>query len=68
MAARCPNGDLPIIVGFLGVRRRPAGAPPVTAGPPADRRRAIARNFCHLQVNRAVAEQSPGGGRQTSAA
>ena len=49
MAARCPNGDLPMIVGFIGVRRRPAGAPPVTAGPPADRRRAIARKFCHLQ-------------------
>ena len=49
MAARCPNSDLPMIVGFIGVRRRPAGAPPVTAGPPADRRRAIGRKFCHLQ-------------------
>ena len=59
MAARCPNGDLPMIVGFLGIQRRPAGAPAVTAGPPADRRRAIARNFCHLQ--------SESGGRRTVA-
>ena len=59
MAARCPNGDLPMIVGFIGVRRRLAGAPPVTAGPPADRRRAIARKFCHLQ--------SESGGRRTVA-
>ena len=27
IAARCPNGDLPMIVGFIVVRRRPAGAP-----------------------------------------
>ena len=57
MAARCPNGDLPIIVGFIGVRWRPAGAPAVTAGPPADRRRAIGRKFCHLL--------SESGGRRT---
>ena len=59
MAARCPNSDLPMIVGFLGIRRRPAGAPPVTVGPPADRRRGIARKFCHLQ--------SESGGRRTVA-
>ena len=45
MAARCPNGDLPMIIGFLGIRRRPAGAPAVTAGPPVDRRPAIAPKF-----------------------
>ena len=59
MAARCPNGDLPMIIGFLGVRRRPAGAPPVTTRPPADCRRGIAWKFCHLQ--------SESGGRRTVA-
>ena len=54
-----PNGDLPMIGGFLGIRRRPAGAPAVTAGPPADRRRGIARNFGH--------PQSESGGRRAVA-
>ena len=48
MAARCPNGDLPMIVGFIVIRRRPAGAPAVTAGRPGDHRRGIGRKFCHL--------------------
>ena len=68
MAARCPNGDLPMIGGFLGIRRRPAGAPAVTAGPPADRRRASPEILVIRKVNRVAAEQSPGGGRQTSGA
>ena len=48
MPKRRPADDLPMIVGFIVVRRRPAGAPAVTAGPPADRRRDIGRKFCHL--------------------
>ena len=72
MAARCPNGDLPMIVGFIVVRRRPTGVPAVTAGAPADRRRdtgrASAGNFVICRANRAVAEQSPSGGRQASTA
>ena len=72
MAARCPNGDLLMIVGFIVVRRRPTGVPAVTAGGPADRRRdtgwASAGNLVICRVNRAVAEQSPSGGRQASAA
>ena len=63
MAARCPNGDLPMIAGFLGIRRRPAGAPAVTTRPPADCRRGIARNFGHPQSEssgrRAVAWRWP---------
>ena len=59
MAARCPNGDLRIIVGFIVVRRRPAGVPAVTAGAPADRRRDIGRKFCHLL-------SESGGGRTVS--
>ena len=41
MAARSPNGDLPMIAGFIVVRRRSTGAPTVTAGPPDDHRRDI---------------------------
>ena len=59
MAARCPNGDLPMIAGFLDIRRRPAGPPAVTAGRPADRRRGIGRNFGH--------PQSESGGRRAVA-
>ena len=59
MAARFPNGDLPMIGGFLGIRRRLAGPPAVTAGPPADCRRGIGRNFCH--------PQSESGGRRAVA-
>ena len=59
MAARCPNGDLPMIGGFLGIQRRPAGPPAVTARPPADRRRGIGRNFGH--------PQSESGGRRAVA-
>ena len=72
MAARCPNGDLPMIVGFIVVCRRPTGILAVTAGAPADHRRdtcgASAGNFVICRANRAVAEQSPSGGRQASAA
>ena len=72
MAAQCPNSDLPMIVGFIVIRRRPTGVPAVTAGAPADRRRdtggASAGNFVICRANRAVAEKSPGGGRQASAA
>ena len=63
MAARCPNGDLPMIAGFLDIRRRPAGPPAVTAGRPADRRRGIGRNFGNPQSesggHRAVAWRWP---------
>ena len=59
MAAQCPNGDLPMIIGFIVVRRRPTGVPAVTAGAPADRRRDIGRKFCHLQ-------SESGGGRTVS--
>ena len=48
MPKRRPADDLPMIVGFIVVRWRPAGAPAVIAGPPADRRRNIGRKFCHL--------------------
>ena len=72
MAARCPNGDLPMIIVFIVVCRRPTGVPAVTAGAPADRRRdtggASAGNFVICRVNWAVAEQSSSGGRQASAA
>ena len=72
MAARCPNGDLPMIIRFIVVRQRPTGVPAVTAGAPAYRRRdtggASAGNFVICRANRAVAEQSPSGGRQTSSA
>ena len=72
MAAQCPNGDLPMIVEFIVVRRRPTGVPAVTAGAPADRRRdtggASAGNFVICRANREVAEQSPSGGRQASTA
>ena len=68
MAARSPNGDLPMIAGFIVVRRRSTGAPTVTAEPPDDRRRDIggasAENLVISRGNRPVAEQSPGGGRQ----
>ena len=57
MPERRPADDLPMIVGFIVVRRRPAGAPAVTAGAPADRRRDIGRKFCHLR--------SESGGRRT---
>ena len=63
MATRCPNGDLPMIAGFLDIRRRPAGPPAVTAGRPADRRRGIGRNFGNPQSesggHRAVAWRWP---------
>ena len=72
MAARCSNGDLLMIVGCIVVCRRPTGAPAVTAGAPADRRRATGGasdgNFVICRANQAVAEQSPSGGRQASAA
>ena len=68
MAARCPNGDLPMIAGFLDIRRRPAGprqSPlddlPIAVG-------ASAEISVILKVNRAATEQSPGGGRQMSGA
>ena len=63
MAARCPNGDLPMIVRFIVVRRRPTGVPAVTAGAPADRRQdtggVSARNFVIRRANRAVAGRRP---------
>ena len=68
MAARCPNGDLPMIAGFLDIRRRPQvprQSPlddlPIAVG-------ASAEISVILKVNRAATEQSPGGGRQTSGA
>ena len=48
MPKRRPADDLPMIVGFIVVRRRLAGGPAVTARAPADRRRDIGRKFCHL--------------------
>ena len=45
MPERRPADDLPMIVGFIVIRRRPAGGPAVTAGAPADRRRDIGRKF-----------------------
>ena len=72
MAARSPNGDLPMIAGFIVVRQRSTGAPTVTAGPPDDRRRdtdgASAGNFVISRENRPVAKQSPCGGHQAPAA
>ena len=59
MAAWCPNGDLPMNVGFIVVRRRPEGAPAVTAGPPGDRRRGIGQKFVICWANRAVAGRRP---------
>ena len=71
MAARWPNGDLPMIAGFIVVRRRSTGAPTVTGRPPDDRRRGIggtsAENLVISWGNRTVAEQSPDGGRQVPA-
>ena len=73
MAARSLSScDLPMIVEFIVVRRRPTSVPAVTAGAPADRRRdtggASAGNFVICRANRAVAEQFPSGGQQASAA
>ena len=63
MAARCPNGDLPMIAGFRDIRRQPAGPPAVTAGRPADRRKGMGRNFGNPQSesggHRAVAWRWP---------
>ena len=71
MAARSPNGDLPMIAGFIVVHRRSTGAPTVTAEPPDDRRRdtggASAENLVISSGNRPVAEQSPGSGHQVPA-
>ena len=71
MAARWPNGDLPMIAGFIVVRRRSTGAPTVTGRPPDDRRRGIggtlAENLVISWGNRTVAERSPDGGRQAPA-
>ena len=68
MTERWSDGDLPMIAGFIGVRRRLTGAPTVTAGPPDDRRWDIVGASAEMLVisrwNRTVAEQSPGGGRQ----
>ena len=41
MAARSPNGDLPMIAGFIVICRQSTGAPTVTAEPPDDHRRDI---------------------------
>ena len=49
MPERRPADDLPMIVGFIVIRRRLAGGPAVTAGVPADRRRDIGRKLCHLR-------------------
>ena len=49
MPKRRPADDLPMILGFIVIRRRPAGGPAVTAGAPADRRRDIGRKLCHLR-------------------
>ena len=66
MAARSPNGDLPMIAGFIVVRRRSTGAPTVTAEHPDDRRRdtggASTENLVISSGNRPVAEQSPYSG------
>ena len=63
MAARCPNGDLPMIVGFIVVLRRPTGVQAVTAGAPANRGRdtggASAGNFVTCRTNRAVPNSLP---------
>ena len=71
MAALSPNGDLPMIAGFIVVRRRSTGAPTVLTEPPDDRRRDIggasAENLVISRGNRPVAEQSPGGSRQAAA-
>ena len=57
-----------MIAGSISVRRRSTGAPTVTAGPPADRRRDIVGASAEILVisrgNRMVAEQSPDGSRQ----
>ena len=70
-AALSPNGDLPMIAGFIVVHRRLTGAPTVTAEPPDDRRRDIggasAENLVIFRGNWPVAEQSPGGGCQAPA-
>ena len=71
MAACSPNGDLPMIAGFIVVRWRSTGAPKVTAEPPDDHRceigRASAKNLVISRGNQPVTEQSPGGGRQAPA-
>ena len=71
MAARSPNGDLPMVAGFIVICRRSTEAPTVTAEPPDDRRRdtggASAENLVISSGNRPVAQQSPGGGRQAPA-
>ena len=68
MAARSPNGDLPMIAGFIVIHLRSTGAPMATAEPPDDRQQdtggASAKNLVISSGNRPVAEQSPGGGRQ----
>ena len=68
MAARSPNGDLPMIAGFIVVCRQSTGAPTVTTEPPDDRRRDIggapAENLVISRGNRPVAEQSSCGRRQ----
>ena len=67
MATRCPNGDLPMIVGFIVIRRRLTGVPAVTAGGPADHRRDICQKFCHLLSEsgggRTVSQWRPADGR-----
>ena len=64
MVARSPNGDLPMIAGFIVVRRRSTGAPTVTAEPPDDRRWGIGRKFGHFQWKstggRTVSRRRPG--------
>ena len=71
MATRSPNGDLPMIAGFIVVRRRSTGAPKVTAGFLDDRQQDIGgastENLVISRGNRPVAEQSPGSGRQAPA-
>ena len=63
MPERRPADDQPMIVGFIVVRWRPVGAPAVTAGAPADRRRDIGRKFFHLRSEsgrpRTVTRQRP---------
>ena len=67
MAIHSPNGDLPMIAGFIVVRRRSTGAPMVNAEPPDDRRRGINRKFGHFQRKstggRTVSRRRPSGAR-----
>ena len=67
MATCSPNGDLPMIAGFIVVRWRSTGAPTVTAGPPMIVGRTSAENLVISRGNRPVAEQSPAGGNQAPA-